>query len=109
MILFNEFFFLKPPPQLIESVSQKEIENPSQYWHHLPQIWEGHAVILCLCKGVSDRKVIEMARNGQTLKEIVETCEASTCCGACAIDLRELVKQEHQGPIHPSQRINSCS
>jgi bacterioferritin-associated ferredoxin len=66
-------------------------------------------VIICLCKGVSDRKVREMARNGQTLKQIVESSEASTCCGACAIDLKDLVKQERERPAQPSQRINPCS
>ena len=66
-------------------------------------------MILCLCKGVSDRKVRELAKEGQSLKQIVETCEASTCCGACAWDLREIVRKETTKPENPSTRINPCS
>ncbi len=77
--------------------------------HKTKNLLEDSIVIICLCKGVSDRKVREMARNGQTLKQIVESSEASTCCGACAIDLKDLVKQERERPAQPSQRINPCS
>lgn len=77
--------------------------------HKTKNLLEDWIVIICLCKGVSDRKVREMARNGQTLKQIVESSEASTCCGACAIDLKDLVKQERERPAQPSQRINPCS
>jgi bacterioferritin-associated ferredoxin len=66
-------------------------------------------MILCLCKGVSDRKVKEMAQSGQTLKQIVQSCEASTCCGACANDLRDLVKKESAKPSLSAHRINPCS
>jgi bacterioferritin-associated ferredoxin len=66
-------------------------------------------MILCLCKGISERKVMEMAQSGQSLKQIVQTCEASTCCGACANDLREIVKKESPKPAPPSSRINPCS
>lgn len=55
-------------------------------------------MILCLCKGISDRDIRKMANEGQTLKQIQETSEASTCCGACAWDLREIVKQESTKP-----------
>jgi bacterioferritin-associated ferredoxin len=51
-------------------------------------------MILCLCKGVSDRKVREMVREGQSLRQIVKSCEASTCCGACAPELKGIVKDE---------------
>lgn len=66
-------------------------------------------MILCLCKGISERKVKELAQSGQSLKQIVQTCEASTCCGACANDLRDLVKRERPRPPQPSSHINPCS
>ena len=66
-------------------------------------------MILCLCKGVSDRKVKEMAQSGHTLKQIVQSCEASTCCGACANDLRDLVKKESTKPSSTTLGINPCS
>jgi bacterioferritin-associated ferredoxin len=66
-------------------------------------------MILCLCKGVSERNIKEMAQSGKTLKEIVETCEASTCCGACAVDLKNIVRKETQDRKMPSARNNACS
>lgn len=66
-------------------------------------------MILCLCKGISDRKIKEMAQAGQTLREIVETSEASTCCGACATDLRELVKSETSKAKATTGLGNPCS
>ena len=51
-------------------------------------------MILCLCKGVSDRKVVDLVRQGKTLEQIVDTCHAGTGCGACAMDLREIVRNE---------------
>ena len=65
-------------------------------------------MIVCLCMGISDRKVKEMAREGQTLKEIVKSCEASTCCGACAVDLRDLVRSETEKPRPQATRNNDC-
>jgi bacterioferritin-associated ferredoxin len=60
-------------------------------------------MILCLCKGVSDRKVREMAREGQTLRQIVKACEATTCCGACAPELKVIVKDEKKLPKPPEK------
>lgn len=66
-------------------------------------------MILCLCKGISDREVQQMVKEGQTLKQIVETSEASTCCGACAIDLRKIVSAETKKPGSPSKKNDSRS
>jgi bacterioferritin-associated ferredoxin len=71
--------------------------------------WGKSPMILCLCKGISDRKIREMAQSGHSLKQIVETSEASTCCGACAVELREIVKKESPKPNSPSSHINPCS
>jgi bacterioferritin-associated ferredoxin len=49
-----------------------------------------------------------MAREGQTLKEIVKSCEAGTCCGACAVDLRDLVRSETEKPKPQAKHNNDC-
>jgi bacterioferritin-associated ferredoxin len=69
----------------------------------------GVPMILCLCKGVSDRKVREMAQQGQTLKQIVEVCEAGTGCGACTMDLREIVRDESDKSKPTGIGMNTCS
>jgi len=35
-----------------------------------------------------------MAKQGQSLRQIITNCEAGTCCGACASDIKEIVKVE---------------
>ena len=67
-------------------------------------------MIVCLCKGVSDRKIREMAQEGLNLSQIVSTCEASTCCGACAQSVEEIVLGEHSAKTSNSKsRINPQS
>ena len=65
-------------------------------------------MFVCLCKGISDRRIREMAREGQTLKEIVKSCEAGTGCGACALDLRDIVRSETEKPKPQTTRSNDC-
>jgi bacterioferritin-associated ferredoxin len=66
-------------------------------------------MILCLCKGVSDRKVVELVKQGQTLEQIVDTCRAGTGCGACAMDLREIVRSETANEKSRMVALNTCS
>ena len=66
-------------------------------------------MILCLCKGVSDRKVRELVKQGQSLREIVDTCHAGTGCGACAMDLREMVRNETDDEKSKIIALNTCS
>jgi len=49
-------------------------------------------MIVCLCKGVSSRTILDEARRGAcTLKQIRQSCQAGTCCGACVPQIRQLL------------------
>ena len=49
-------------------------------------------MILCVCKGVSDRRVRAVVDEGcQTVKDVGEACHAGTDCGVCARSIRELI------------------
>ncbi len=62
-------------------------------------------MIVCLCKGVSCRTILAEARRGAcTLKQIRQSCQAGTGCGACVQQIRQLLEtvaprhEHHTGP-----------
>ncbi len=49
-------------------------------------------MIVCLCKGVSSRTILEEARRGaRTLQQIRQSCQAGSGCGACVRQIRQLL------------------
>lgn len=55
-------------------------------------------MVICLCKGVSDRKIRELIANGaSTLREIVQSCKAGSDCGSCVCQVRELLSEACKG------------
>ena len=49
---------------------------------------------VCLCAGVTDGRVRELVRGGNTtLRELGQACGAGAGCGTCALDLKRLVVQ----------------
>ena len=50
-------------------------------------------MLVCLCKGVSDRQIREAIRSGaRTLGQIRETCcGAGTDCGSCVRQIRTML------------------
>ena len=50
-------------------------------------------MVVCLCKGVSDKKIRWLVQNGATnLKEVTSICKAGRDCGACITDVRSIVR-----------------
>lgn len=50
-------------------------------------------MIVCLCKGVSSRTILDEARRGAcTLKQIRQACDAGTGCGACVQQIRQILE-----------------
>jgi bacterioferritin-associated ferredoxin len=46
-------------------------------------------MILCLCRGVSEREVVEAVERGATtVAEVRRTCGAGTDCGSCVADIK---------------------
>lgn len=55
-------------------------------------------MLVCLCKGVSDRKLLEEIHRGRrTVKELRECCGAGSDCGSCVRQIRDLLR-EHTVP-----------
>ncbi|MEZ4448608.1 MAG: (2Fe-2S)-binding protein [Nannocystaceae bacterium] len=50
-------------------------------------------MIVCLCKGVSSRTIVDEARRGAcTLKQIRQSCQAGSGCGACVPQIRQIIE-----------------
>jgi len=46
-------------------------------------------MILCLCRGVSEREVAEVVAQGAaSVAEVRRACGAGTDCGSCVADIR---------------------
>jgi bacterioferritin-associated ferredoxin len=49
-------------------------------------------MLVCACRGVSDREVREaLARGASTLREVGRACGAGTDCGSCRDLLRKML------------------
>lgn len=60
-------------------------------------------MIICLCKNVSDRQIREMADQGASPREVLHKSQAGTCCGACTMEVQDLVRRcRRQGSHKPS-------
>jgi bacterioferritin-associated ferredoxin len=52
-------------------------------------------MIVCHCAGVTDRAILQSARNGaQTVKDIVRETGAGRCCAPCRSEIASLLSQE---------------
>jgi bacterioferritin-associated ferredoxin len=58
-------------------------------------------MIVCLCKGVSSRTILDEVRRGAcTLKQIRQSCQAATGCGACVQQIRQMLDASTQRHEH---------
>jgi bacterioferritin-associated ferredoxin len=61
-------------------------------------------VIVCLCRGVSERTVCAAIRAGAaTVEDITSACGAGGDCGACCTMLAELVERAGRLAVIPSR------
>lgn len=56
-------------------------------------------MLVCICKGVSDRRITEEIRRGnRSLQQIQKGCRAGTDCGSCVKQIRRMLAS--QPPAH---------
>lgn len=49
-------------------------------------------MIVCLCKGVSSRTILDEVRRGNcTMQGIAQACQAGRDCGGCVSQIREMI------------------
>jgi len=60
-------------------------------------------MVVCICKGISDRRISEEIRSGKrSLEEIQKCCGAATDCGCCASYICDLI-DDHQEELPRSK------
>ncbi len=55
-------------------------------------------MIVCHCKGISDRTIRRAIRSGaQTVRQVARSCAAGTGCGGCHAAIGEILESECPG------------
>lgn len=66
------------------------------------------AMIICHCKGISDREIRDAVRAGaQTRREVARGTRASTYCGGCSRAVEAIIADERA--IEPVIRLEPVS
>ena len=67
-------------------------------------------MIVCLCEGVSEGTVRDLARQGaSSLHEVRLACSAGACCGACRETLVQILRSEKGTEDTPARRLATAS
>jgi len=54
-------------------------------------------MVVCLCKGVSDKKIKSLLESGATcLRDVMTSSLAGSDCGSCICQLKEMVRKSQQ-------------
>ena len=57
-------------------------------------------MLICHCKAVNDRRILEQARLGsQTVGQIGRATGAGTCCGGCVPAIRQILERTRSLPV----------
>lgn len=58
-------------------------------------------MIVCVCRAVSDRKILELAGQGLSAEQVMARTGAGNCCGTCrpTVDRLVLLGQPRAEPV----------
>jgi bacterioferritin-associated ferredoxin len=57
-------------------------------------------MIVCQCKGVTDRAIRKAVRDGANSRnDVVRACTAGMTCGGCVPAIDEIIEAEQQRPL----------
>jgi bacterioferritin-associated ferredoxin len=61
-------------------------------------------VIVCICRGVSDRQVrLAVLTGAGSLREVAASCNAGRGCGACHEQIKEMIASEAVDPANDNR------
>ena len=67
-------------------------------------------MLVCLCKGVSDKTVRWLVQNGSSCaKDVMAKCRAGTDCGTCIPHLKALVEHTKADDVENSDASASAA
>ena len=67
-------------------------------------------MLVCLCKGVTDRKIRWLVQNGATcLRDVMATCQAGSDCGTCVCQVREIIEKARRETQEPGTSLDPAA
>lgn len=67
-------------------------------------------MLVCHCRGVSDRQIKRAVKNGAcTLREVARETGAGMRCGGCRSNVAQVVQEALQSELRPSSVASSVS
>jgi len=67
-------------------------------------------VIVCHCKGINDRTIRQLVRDGAgSRREVGLACSAGRLCGGCVRLIREVIDDERNGASAPALPVAAAS
>jgi len=67
-------------------------------------------VIVCHCKGITDREIRSAVREGAaTHRQVGRACQAGRTCGGCHPVIREIIEAEHESTASPFDELAPTS
>lgn len=59
-------------------------------------------MIVCVCKGVTDRRIREEAVAGRPLEEILQFTGAGSSCGTCRLSVARIAAEARAAAVRPA-------
>jgi len=50
-------------------------------------------MFVCICAGITDRKLRQLAKSGMSVHEVMNHCQAGKACGSCICDVKRVVEE----------------
>ena len=67
-------------------------------------------MIVCHCKGITEREIRSAVRNGATThRQVTRACQAGRSCGGCHPVIREIIEDEHEPTGVPFDQLAPAS
>ena len=67
-------------------------------------------MIVCVCRGVTDRTIRTLVREGaSTLHDVALGCSAGACCGGCQETLVSILESERPIENRPQRKLANAS
>lgn len=67
-------------------------------------------MIVCHCKGITDREIRSAVRDGaKTKRQVARACQAGRSCGGCHPVIREIIDDEREPSASPFDALAPAS
>ncbi len=66
-------------------------------------------MVICLCKGVSDKRIRQLIDSGaKSLRDIMASCQAGSDCGSCVCAVKEMLQGQRTCTVAAGDEDLDC-